>query len=114
MLLDNYLCASVDLVRPCGRVVHRYIERLYCGVKNWALHEWMKNLYLSKGGKLDDEGFSGVHVVLTNEDLDALEESTIVDMSKAVEEARNALKEGHKVYYYSIALCESARYKQGE
>ncbi len=114
MLLDNYIYANVDLVRPSGRVVHRYKERLYFGVKNWALHDWMRKLYLSQGGKLGDRGFNGLHVVLTKQDLDALEEAGVVDMSKAVEEARNYLKEGHKVYYYSITFDDLVRYQQGE
>jgi hypothetical protein len=66
----------------------------------------MKNLYLSKGGTLEDGRFNGVNVTLTNEDLDALEKA-VIGVSKPLEEARNALKEGHKVYYYSITFDDS-------
>ena len=87
--------------------------------KHPNLHGWMQSLYESKGGKSDS--FNGDNVVLTNADLDDLEEDIkdgnlpdtagfffgnsdgeeVDDDLEFVKKARQAIKEGKTVYYTS-------------
>ncbi len=79
MGLDNYLMRRATLVseNPNHGVIGHRSEELHYWRKQYALHEWMRNLYLNKGGTLEDEGFNHVDIILTNEDLDLLEEAVI-------------------------------------
>ena len=87
--------------------------------KHPNLHGWMQNLYENKGGTSDS--FNGDCVVLTESDLDVLEYDInrrnlpqtqgfffgnsdgeeIQDDLEFVSKAREAIKEGKKVYYTS-------------
>ena len=89
--------------------------------KHHDLHGWMKNLYNEKGGKA--QSFNCVTVQLEEKDLNRLEEDeksnqrpqttgfffgnnppnddTIEEDLEFVQKAREAIKEGKVVYYYS-------------
>lgn len=87
--------------------------------KHPNLHGWMRDLYVSKGGKSTD--FNGDCVVLTSKDLDNLYQDIIDDELpntagfffgqtdgsekeddlKFVADARNAIRNGLTVYYTS-------------
>lgn len=88
--------------------------------KHHDLHGWMHRLYLAKGGQ---EEFNCVPVELTEEDLNNLataleaghlpkttgfffgnnppDEDTIREDMDFIQKARNEIKDGQKVYYYS-------------
>jgi len=94
-------------------------EELHYWRKHPNLHGWMENLYYDKGGK--DDSFNGSDVVLTESDLDSLEQDIIdgnlpntsgfffgqTDGSEKdddllfITNARKAIKEGKTVYYSS-------------
>ncbi len=94
-------------------------EELHYWRKHPNLHGWMQNLYYDKGGK--DDSFNGSDVVLTESDLDSLEQDIIDgnlpntsgfffgqtdgserdDDLEFVAKARKAIKEGKTVYYTS-------------
>jgi hypothetical protein len=94
-------------------------EELHYWRKHPNLHGWMQNLYYDKGGK--DDSFNGSDVVLTESDLDSLEQDIIDgnlpntsgfffgqtdgserdDDLEFVAKARKAIKEGKTVYYSS-------------
>ena len=94
-------------------------EEVHYWRKHPNLHGWMQSLYESKGGKSDS--FNGDNVVLTNADLDDLEEDIkdgnlpdtagfffgnsdgdeVDDDLEFVKKAREAIKEGKTVYYTS-------------
>ena len=94
-------------------------EELHYWRKHPNLHGWMQNLYYDKGGK--DDSFNGSDVVLTESDLDSLEQDIIdgnlpntsgfffgqTDGSEKdddllfITNARKAIKEGKTVYYSS-------------
>ena len=100
-------------------------EKAQEGLANWRkhhdLHGWMKNLYNEKGGKA--QSFNCVTVQLEEKDLNRLEEDvksnqlpqttgfffgnnppnddTIEEDLEFVQKAREAIKEGKVVYYYS-------------
>lgn len=87
--------------------------------KHPNLHGWMENLYYDKGGK--DDSFNGSNVILTEFDLDNLEQDIIdgslpntsgfffgqTDGSEKdddldfIAKARKAIKEGNTIYYSS-------------
>lgn len=87
--------------------------------KHPNLHGWMENLYYDKGGK--DDTFNGSNVILTEFDLDNLEQDIIDDALpntsgfffgqtdgsekdndlEFVAKARKAIKEGNTIYYSS-------------
>jgi len=94
-------------------------EELHYWRKHPNLHGWMENLYYDKGGK--DDSFNGSDLVLTESDLDSLEQDIIDgnlpntsgfffgqtdgserdDDLEFVAKARKAIKEGKTVYYSS-------------
>lgn len=94
-------------------------EELHYWRKHPNLHGWMENLYYDKGGK--DDSFNGSELVLTESDLDSLEQDIIDgnlpntsgfffgqtdgserdDDLEFVAKARKAIKEGKTVYYSS-------------
>jgi len=94
-------------------------EELHYWRKHPNLHGWMENLYYDKGGK--DDSFNGSDVVLTESDLDSLEQDIIdgnlpntsgfffgqTDGSEKdddllfITNARKAIKEGKTVCYSS-------------
>jgi hypothetical protein len=94
-------------------------ERLAYWRKHPDLHGWMKELYHKKGGI--DNSFNGNKVVLNETDLDTLEQDIINDNLpytsgfffgktdgserdgdlEFVVNAREAIKQGKKVYYTS-------------
>ncbi len=94
-------------------------EELHYWRKHPNLHGWMENLYYDKGGK--DDSFNGSNLVLTESDLDSLEQDIIdgnlpntsgfffgqTDGSEKdddllfITNARKAIKEGKTVYYSS-------------
>ena len=94
-------------------------EEVHYWRKHPNLHGWMQSLYESKGGKSDS--FNGDCVVLTNADLDDLEEDIkdgnlpdtagfffgnsdgfeVDDDLEFVKKAKAAIKEGKTVYYTS-------------
>jgi hypothetical protein len=94
-------------------------EDLHYWRKHPNLHGWMEELYYEKGGK--DDSFNGSCVVLTEGDLDALEEDIkngnlpqtsgfffgqsdgdeVNDDLVFVAKAREAIEAGETVYYSS-------------
>ena len=62
--IDEKPAAEVDFKAKPSRAVHYWR-------KHPDLHGWMRNLYYAKGGT--DEQFNCVNVMLTREDIDALE-----------------------------------------
>jgi len=94
-------------------------EDLHYWRKHPNLHGWMEELYYEKGGK--DDSFNGSCVVLTEGDLDALEEDIkngnlpqtsgfffgqsdgdeVNDDLEFVAKAREAIEAGETVYYSS-------------
>lgn len=94
-------------------------EDLHYWRKHPNLHGWMEELYYEKGGK--DDSFNGSCVVLTEDDLDVLEEDIkngnlpqtsgfffgqsygdeVNDDLEFVAKAREAIKAGETVYYSS-------------
>ena len=94
-------------------------EELHYWRKHPNLHGWMENLYYDKGVK--DDSFNGSDLVLTESDLDSLEQDIIDgnlpntsgfffgqtdgserdDDLEFVAKARKAIKEGKTVYYSS-------------
>jgi hypothetical protein len=94
-------------------------EDLHYWRKHPNLHGWMEELYYEKGGK--DDSFNGSCVVLTEGDLDVLEEDIkngnlpqtsgfffgasggeeVDGDLEFVNNARQAISEGYKVYYSS-------------
>ncbi len=95
-------------------------EEIHYWRKHPNLHGWMHELYLSKGGDKHTD-FNGDCVVLTESDLDELEDDIkdgslpdtsgfffgqtngdeVQDDLDFVSKAREAIKEGRKVYYTS-------------
>jgi len=87
--------------------------------KHPNLHGWMKKLYYKKGGK--DDSFNGSNVVLTESDLDSLEQDIInetlphthgyffgesqgnekEDDLAFISKARKLIKEGKIIFYSS-------------
>lgn len=84
-------------------------EELFYWRKHHNLHNWMENLYRSKGG---NETFNCERVRLDKEDLDELEQAVITNQLSEEKEdvdndmlfiakAREAIDNGKAVYYDS-------------
>ena len=86
-------------------------SEIFYARKNFFIHEWMKDLYYRKGGKL--EMFNGEFVRIVKKDLElfdqdllhemeyGLDEYQLIESANFIRTANIFLDEGKALYYYS-------------